>query len=60
MKNQKKMVQHLPIFYEGRMPDLFVEGIEKDAAEGGKDENDEPKEFLKEYLLIYQLKKKQN
>ena len=50
----------LTIFYEGRMPDLFVEGIESDSAEGEKMKMMKPKEYLKEYLLIYQLKKKQN
>ena len=55
----------LTIFYEGRMPDLFVEGIienNDDSTEKEKKFDDmmKQKEFLKEYLLISQLKKKQN
>ena len=54
----------LTIFYEGRMPDLFVEGIIENDDEKEKKKKSlmtmKQKEFLKEYLLISQLKKKQN
>ena len=53
----------LTIFYEGRMPDLFVEGIIENDDDSTEEKNlmtMKQKEFLKEYLLISQLKKKQN
>ena len=48
----------LTIFYEGRMPDLFVEGIEKDGAEGGKDENDEAERIFERIFADLSIEEK--
>ena len=49
----------LTIFYEGRMPDLFVEGIEKDGAEGGKDENDEAERIFERIFADLSIEEKE-
>ena len=48
----------LTIFYEGRVPDLFVEGIEKDGAEGGKDENDEAERIFERIFADLSIEEK--